>query len=34
MQLKPVFIEKEVPALVFFWQLYEIFNNNFFKERK
>ena len=34
MQLKPIFIQKEVPALVFSWQLSEIFNNNFFKERK
>ena len=34
MQLKLIFIQKEVPALVFSWQLSEIFNNNFFKERK
>ena len=34
MQLKPIFIQKEVPALVFSWQLSEIFKNNFFKERK
>ena len=34
MQLKPIFIQKEVPALVFSWQLSEILNNNFFKERK
>ena len=34
MQLKPIFIQKEVLALVFSWQLSEIFNNNFFKERK
>ena len=25
---------KEVPGLVFSWQLSEIFNNNFFKEKK
>ena len=31
MQLKSIFIQKEVPALVFFWQLSEIFNNNFLK---
>ena len=30
LQLKPIFIQKEVLALVFFWQLPEIFNNNFF----
>ena len=34
MQLKPIFIQKEVPALLLFWQLSESFNNNFFKERK
>ena len=34
MQLKPTFFKKGVPALVFSWQLSEIFNNNFFKERK
>ena len=34
MPLKPIFIQKEVPTLVFSWQLSEIFNNNFFKERK
>ena len=34
MQLKPIFIQKELPALVFSWQLSEIFNNDFFKERK
>ena len=32
MQLKPIFIKKEVPTLVFSWQLSEILNNNFFKE--
>ena len=32
LQLKPIFIWKEVPPLVFPWQLAEIFNNNFFKE--
>ena len=31
MQLNPIFIQKEVPALVFSWQLSEIFNNNFLK---
>ena len=34
MQLKPIFIQKEVLALLFSWQLSEIFNDNFFKERK
>ena len=34
MQLKPIFIQKEVPALVLFWQLPESFNSNLFKERK
>ena len=34
MQLRSIFIQKEVPTLVFSWQLSEIFNNNFFKERK
>ena len=34
MQRKPIFIQNEVPALVFPWQLSEIFNNNFFQERK
>ena len=34
MQLKPIFIQKEVSALVLSWQLPEIFNNNFFKEKK
>ena len=34
MQLKLIFIQKEVPALVFYWQLSEFFNNNLFKERK
>ena len=34
MQLKPIFIQKEVPALVFSWQLSEFFNNNFFKETR
>ena len=34
MQLKSIFIQKEVPALVFPWQIIEIFNNNFFKEKK
>ena len=34
MQLKPIFIQGEAPALVFSWKLSEIFNNNFFKERK
>ena len=33
MQLKPIFIQKEVPVMLFSWQLSEIFNN-FFKERK
>ena len=33
MQLKRIFIQKEVSALVFSWQLSEIFNN-LFKERK
>ena len=33
MQLKPIFIQKEVLALVFSWQLFEIFNGNFFKEK-
>ena len=33
MQLKPIFIQKEVPTLVFSRQLSEIFNN-FFKDRK
>ena len=28
-----IFIQKEVPALVFSWQLSKIFNNDFFKER-
>ena len=32
LQLKPIFIQKEFPALVFSWQLSEIFNNNFFKK--
>ena len=32
LQLKPIFIQKGVPALVFSWQLSKIFNNNFFKE--
>ena len=30
--LKPSFIQIEVRALVFSWQLSEIFNNNFFKK--
>ena len=35
MQLKPIFIQKGVPALVFSWQLSEIFNNNvFWREKK
>ena len=34
MQLKPIFIQKEVPALVLSRQTSKIFNNNFFKERK
>ena len=34
MQLKPIFTKKEVPTLVFSRQSSEIFNNNFFKERK
>ena len=34
MQFKPIFIQKEVPTLVFSWQLSEIFNNNFFLKRK
>ena len=34
MQFKSIFILKEIPARVFSWQLYEIFNNNFFKEKK
>ena len=34
MRLKLIFIQKEVPALVFSWQLSEIFKKNFFKERK
>ena len=34
MQLKPIFIQKEVPALVLSWQVSEFFNNNIFKERK
>ena len=34
MELKSIFIQKEVPALVFPWQLIEIFNNNFLKEKK
>ena len=29
MQLKPIFIEKEAPELVFSWQLSEIFNGYF-----
>ena len=29
-QLKPIFIQKQAPALVFSWQLSEIFNNDFF----
>ena len=32
-QLKPIFIQNEVPALMFSWQLSEIFNNNFLKEQ-
>ena len=31
-QLKPIFIQKEIPVLVFSWQLSESFNNNFFKK--
>ena len=34
MQLKPTFIQKEIPALVFSRQISKIFNNNFFKDRK
>ena len=34
MQLKPIFIRKEVLALACSWQLSEIFSNNFFKEKK
>ena len=34
MQIKPNFIQKEVPALVLSWQLSEFFNNNFFQERE
>ena len=34
MQLKPIFIRKEVLALAFSWQLSAIFSNNFFKEKK
>ena len=34
MQLKPIFIQKEVPTLVFSWQVSEISKKNFFKERK
>ena len=30
LQLKLIFIQKETPALMFFWQLSEIVNNNFF----
>ena len=33
-QLKPIFIQKEVPALAFSWQSSEILIKNFFKERK
>ena len=29
-QLKPIFIQKKTPTLVFFLQLSKIFNNNFF----
>ena len=32
MQFKPVFIQKEVQALVFSRELFEIFNNKFFNE--
>ena len=32
LQLKPIFIQKVVSALVFSWQLSEIFNSNIFKE--
>ena len=31
MQLKPIFIQKEVPTQVFSGQLSEIFTNNFLK---
>ena len=31
-QLKPIFLQKEYPALVFSWKLSKLFNNNFFKE--
>ena len=34
MQLKPISVQKEVLALVFSWQLSEIFNYDFFKEKK
>ena len=34
MQLNPIFIQKEVLALVFSWQLSDIFNNNFLKRKK
>ena len=30
--LRLIFVQKEAPALLFSWQLSEIFNNNFFKE--
>ena len=30
LQLKPIIIQKEVPSQVFFWQLFEILNNDFF----
>ena len=32
LQFNPIFIRKEVPALVLSWQLCEMFNNSFFKE--
>ena len=31
---KPIFIQKEVPALMFSWQLSEIFSNNYFKKHR
>ena len=34
MYLKPIFIQKEVSAPVFSWQLSEIYNNNSFEKRK
>ena len=34
MELRSIFIQKEVLALGFSWQLSEGFNNNIFKEKK